>query len=173
MIGTPVWNEKDLVHVNGGGGAQYAIRIGLRITPLGEDGEPDSEGARFVVYEPNATNYVNYNGEFVSEYIPTPGIDKNRDTLIPEDHLIRQTSTLWTEADPVEKDVVVYKHGTFMDDVELFDLEQDQKVKIDMYLWLEGQDVDCTNRIGDAARIFSSIQFYVDIHNQGGMEEIK
>ncbi len=173
VVGTPVWDDEEIVHVNGGGGAQYAIRIGLRITPILQDGALDTENARFVVYEPNATNHTNYSGEYISEYIPTPSIDEGREALIPDKDLIRQTSTLWTEADPVQKDVVVYKHGEFLDNTDLFELSEGQRVKIDMYLWLEGQDVDCTNRIGHDARIFSSIQFYAEIDNKGGMEEIK
>lgn len=172
VIGTPMWNDKDVVHVNGGGGAQYAIRIGLRITPLKSDGTPYEEGARFVVYEPNAINHVNFDGDYITEYVSTPSIDEDRDALVPDKNLIRQTTTLWTEADPIQKDVVVYRHGEFLDDTHLFDLNEGQRVKIDLYLWLEGQDADCTNHIGNEARIFSSIQFHVKQNNQGGMEDI-
>lgn len=173
VVGTPMWDDEEIIHVNGGGGAQYAVRIGFRITPLDKNGEPNTDKTRFVIYEPNATDHVNYKGKYVSEYIPTPSVDGENNDLIPEKNLIRQSSTLWTEADPVQKDVVVYKHGKFLDDTGLFELNDGELVKIDMYLWLEGQDVDCTNRIGDMARIFSSIQFLVEFQNQSGMEEIK
>ena len=173
VVGTPMWDDDEIIHVNGGGGAQYAVRIGFRITPLDKNGEPDDERSRFVIYEPNATHHVNYEGEYVSEYIPTSSIDGENKGLAPETDLIRQSSTLWTEADPVRKDVVVYKHGEFLDDTALFELDDGETVKIDMYMWLEGQDVDCTNQIGDMARIFSSIQFLVEFQDQSGMEEIK
>jgi len=173
VIGTPLWDEEEIIHVNGGGGAQYAIRMGLRITPLLSDGTEDKENARFIVYEPNAINHVNFDGDYINEYISTPSIDKDRDTLVPDDRLIRQATTLWIEADPVQKDVVVYKHGDFLDDTYLFSLKEGEQVKIDLYLWLEGQDPDCTNHIGNEARIFSSIQFHVETKNQGGLEEIQ
>ena len=174
VVGTPTWDDEEVIHVNGGGGAQYAIRIGLRITPVNKKGEPiPQKKARFVIYEPNAVNYANYKGDYVTEYISTPSIDDESRGLVPEENLIRQTMTLWTEADPVQKDVVVYKYGQFLDDATLFELENGETVKIELYLWLEGQDEDCTNRIGEAARIFSSIRLYATSINDGGMEEIK
>ena len=173
VIGTPMWDDEEIIHVNGGQGAQYAVRIGFRITPIDENGNTDDEKARFVIYEPNAINHVNHEGNYVSEYVSTPSVDGNESGLIPENDLIRQSTTLWTEADPVQKDVVVYKHGKFMDDTALFELDDEEMVKIDMYMWLEGQDPDCTNQIGDTARIFSSIQFLVEFQDQSGMEEIK
>lgn len=33
LIGTPVWNSDTVLHDNGGSGAEYAARIGLRVTP--------------------------------------------------------------------------------------------------------------------------------------------
>lgn len=173
VIGTPVWNDDEIVHVNGGGGAQYAVRIGLRITPINSNGDLVTENARFVIYEPNAINHVNYNGDYIKEYVPTPSIDKDCSTLVPEGDLIRQDTTLWVEADPVQKDVVIYRHGNFLDDTYLFDLKEGEKVQIDMYLWLEGQDPDCSNHIGSEAKIFSSIQFHVEMTDQGGMDEIQ
>lgn len=173
VVGTPMWDDEEVIHVNGGGGAQYAIRIGLRITPLNKKGEPDEANARFVIYEPNAINYANYKGDYITEYVPTPSIDDEGKNLVPEEDLIRQSTTLWTEADPVQKDVVVYRYGEFLDNAELFELENGETVRIELYLWLEGQDDDCTNRIGEAARIFSSIRLYATQNGQGGMEEIK
>ena len=173
VIGTPVWDDKDIVHVNGGGGAQYAVRIGLRITPLMPNGTEDTENTRFIVYEPNDINHVNLDGDYIKEYIPTPSINKDMNSLVPNDSLIRQATTLWTEADPIQKDVVVYKHGDFLDNTYLFSLNEGEQVKIDLYLWLEGQDPDCTNHIGKESKIFSSIQFHVEAKDQGGLEEIK
>jgi hypothetical protein len=37
---------------------------------------------------------------------------------------------------------------------------------------LEGQDVDCDNRIGHEAKITANIQFYADPGGQSGMDPI-
>ena len=43
---------------------------------------------------------------------------------------------------------------------------------IEMYVWLEGQDIDCTNVTG-AAQIFANIQFKTDLGEHSGMEIIE
>ena len=45
-------------------------------------------------------------------------------------------------------------------------------VMIDLYIWLEGQDYDCTNLIRDA-QILASIQFESDPTGQSGLEPIE
>jgi hypothetical protein len=37
-------------------------------------------------------------------------------------------------------------------------MEDGQKVQISLYIWLEGQDVDCTNAL-EETRILANIQF--------------
>jgi len=171
VIGTPKWDDQKILHINGGGGAEYAVRVGFRITPLKDDNTPDASASKFIVYEPNSQNHISYNGDYISEYKQTPSIHAPH-PLVPEEWLIRQTSTLWTEMDPVRMDLVDYKYGEFLDDTTLFTLNAGDTVQIELYLWLEGQDADCTNLIGHEASIFSSIQFFADV-NSSGMEEIK
>ena len=74
--------------------------------------------------------------------------------------------------DPVQMELVEYKYGEFLDDTTLFTLNGGTTSKIDIYLWLEGQDVDCTNLIGHEAEIFSSIQFFAVAKPQSGMDTI-
>jgi hypothetical protein len=45
-------------------------------------------------------------------------------------------------------------------------------IRVDLYVWLEGQDIDCTNSI-DGAKILASIQFTGDTGNQSGMQPIE
>lgn len=172
VIGAPKWNGEELIHVDGGRGAQYAVRIGFRVTPLDSEGIPKTDEARFIIYEPNSTNYINYNGDYIAEYIETPSIDEG-ERLVPKENLIRQTSTLWNEMDTVQMDLVEYKYGEFLDDTTLFTMKAGEKTQIELYMWLEGQDVDCTNLIGHESEIFSSIQFFADVDYNSGMEEIE
>ena len=103
-------------------------------------------------------------------YIETGSIDGTA-SLVDDQHLIRQTTTEWTEANPVQRTVVVYKMGDFETPTELFSLQHNGMVRIDLYVWLEGQDIDCTNVLGNRSSIFASVQFKGDL-GHGGMEEI-
>lgn len=168
VVGTPEWNSNEVIHSDGGSGAQYAIRMGLRVTPVEPStGRAIGEG-EFFIYEPNCDKHVEQTGS--TDYVETKSIDGDL-PLIDEDHLIRQTTSTWKEADPVQRTVVVYELGEFLDNTKLFSLSQDGMVRLDIYLWLEGQDVDCTNVIGDAAKIFASVQLKGDA-GHGGYEEI-
>lgn len=166
LIGSPVWDSENIMHSDGGNGAQNAMRIGLKFTPM-VDGVAQSEESIFYIYEPNSDTHVD--GE--EGYIATPSID-GTDSLVPENRLIRQTTTTWTEADIVQRDVVVKTMGQFVSDTSLISLDAQQIMKIDMYVWLEGQDVDCDNRIGHEAQIMANIQFFADPSGQSGMETI-
>ena len=168
LIGTPVWNSEEIIHNDGGYGAQSAIRVGFKITDCNQSGEAIGE-PRFIIYEPNCNEH---NDIYVSgNYFPTLSVD-GTENLVPADRLIRQTNTAWTEVDPVQNGVLAYRFGEFMDDPHLFDLEEDAMAKIEIYLWLEGQDIDCTNEIGNEAQIFANIQFYSVNKPNSGMEEI-
>ena len=90
---------------------------------------------------------------------------------IPEDKLITQTHSTWTEADPVQNGVQVYEFGEFTSPVELFYLEAEQKVMIQFYVSLEGQHIDCTNRI-EEAQILANIQFSATFENGSGLQPI-
>ncbi|MBR5187263.1 MAG: hypothetical protein IKW18_02220, partial [Clostridia bacterium] len=74
---------------------------------------------------------------------------------------------------PVQKDMLAYIYGEFIDDEHLFDLDEDCQAKIDIYIWLEGQDMDCVNDIGKEAHLFANIQFLAEIKPGSGMQEIE
>ncbi len=161
VIGYPLWNEEEIVHNNGGLGGEDAIRIGIRVTPVNSSGIERGE-AEFFIYEPNCNGYGGYE--------PTPSID-GAATLVDEEYLILQTQTYWSEAYPVQKDVVVYHMGNFIENPTLFELQPGEMVKLDFYIWLEGQDPDCTNQI-TGAKIMASIQFATDDESQSGLHPI-
>lgn len=167
VIGMPVWDDQQILHNDGGQGAECAVRIGIRITPVDLAGEPTGEPSEFFIYEPNSDMHI----DETEGYVPTPSIDQT-ETLVSEDHLIRQTASTWTEAYPVQRDVVIHELGEFETPVELFSLQAGGMVKIDLYVWLEGQDVDCTNRISEA-QILASIQFASEAQGQSGMKPIE
>ena len=62
--------------------------------------------------------------------------------------------------------------GRFTSDTKLFALKARETVRIDLYIWLEGQDADCTNQIGEEARIFANIQFAGTYEDQSGLRPI-
>ena len=166
LIGTPVWNSDTVLHDNGGSGAEYAVRIGLRVTPL--DGEGNTAGASaFYIYEPNSDRHME--GE--------PGYRETKNIygdggLVSADRLITQTTSAWTEVSPVQRNVVFRTMGRFTSDTKLFALKAGETVRIDLYIWLEGQDADCTNKIGEEARIFANIQFAGTYEDQSGLRPI-
>ena len=166
LIGTPVWNGEDVLHNDGGNGAQSAVRMGFRITKFDSEGY-GSEDPFFIVYEPNCDMHE----EEISDYIPTPSIDGS-ENLVSGDRLIRQTHTSWEEMNPVQKDALIYDYGEFLDDPFLFDLDENCMAQIEIYLWLEGQDMDCTNEIGEAAQIFASVQFHAEMKSGSGLEDL-
>lgn len=167
VIGSPVWDAVSVVHSNGGQGAENAVRLGFRITPVNEMGRTAGPASEMIIYEPNSDVHSDHN----RVYVDTPSIDGSA-SLVPNNRLIRQTTSYWTEAYPIQRDVIVRKLGDFMDDTELFSLEAGEMVRIDIYVWLEGQDVDCTNTI-KRAQILASIQFAGDPGMQSGMKPIE
>lgn len=167
LIGTPIWNAETILHDNGGVGAESAVRIGIRVTPIDKFGNPTGETPVFYIYEPNADSHMDGS----SGYVSTPSID-GADSLVSTDRLITQSTTSWTEAYPVERDVLIYKMGTFDSDPELFQLKAGEMVKLEMYIWLEGQDVDCTNQIKQA-QIFANVQFETAPGDQSGLRPIE
>ena len=163
VIGTPVWDGQNILHSNGGMGAECAIRIGIRITPVDLAGQPNGKASTFYIYEPNSNRHIDGS----TGYVPTPSIDQTP-TLIPENYLILQSSSTWKEAYPVQRSVVIHELGEFTTETELFSIKAGEMVRIDLYCWLEGQDVDCTNEI-QGAQILASIQFATDEESQSGM----
>lgn len=166
LIGTPEWDENSISHRDGGKGAQTAMRIGLRFTPLAE-GMEQTDRSTFVIYEPNCDSHMDGS----MGYTDTPSIDGGG-SLVDSSKIIRQTTTTWTESDPVQRDVVIRDMGEFETDTNLISMDAHEIFRIDLYVWLEGQDVDCDNRIGQEAKITANIQFYADPGGQSGMEPI-
>ena len=167
VIGTPLWDGQELLHQNGGQGAECAMRVGFRITPVNAAAEAVAEPSDFIIYEPNSDLHI----DGTQGYVPTPGIHGS-DTLVPEERLILQSASTWTEAYPVERDVVIKDLGEFQSDPRLFSLEPGDMVKIELYVWLEGQDVDCTNQI-DQAQIIACIQMDSEAGGQSGLKPIE
>lgn len=163
LIGKPLWNSETISHDNGGEGAENAVRVGIKITRLNVDGTPTDAIPEFYIFEPNCNTHADGSVGFVN----TPSID-GTENLIDADHLITQTSTTWTESYPVENGVQVHSFGEFTTDVDLFTMEKNETVMIQLYVWLEGQDVDCTNAI-EAAQIMANIQFKADTNPHSGM----
>lgn len=167
VIGTPVWNSETILHDDGGQGAETSIRIGLRITKVDpQTGAPQGNG-EFFIYEPNCDSHISSS---LSGDIATKSID-GTDTLIDAAHLIRQTSSTWSEASPVQSSVTIKSLGRFTTPTKLFELKTGEVAAIDLYIWLEGQDADCTNIIKEA-QIIANIQFATDYSGQGGMTDI-
>ena len=167
VIGSPEWDDEQILHYDDGAGAEMALRLGFRISPI-----RNSDGAvigdpEFFIYEPNCDGHVNGS----EGYVPTPSID-GAETLIDEDHLILQSNSSWEEAYPVQEDITIKNLGKFISNKTLFSLKAGEKVKIELYVWLEGQDADCINKI-DAAKLIASIQFHVEYTGQSGMVEIE
>lgn len=167
LIGAPLWNEEEIRHDNGGLGAETAVRVGLRITPVDAQGIPTGEEDSFFIYEPNADLHTDSS----EGYVNTPSIT-GADHLVSEEYLIRQNYTYWREKDPVEHGVIDMALGEFQSMPTLFRLDAGEMVMIDVYIWLEGQDVDCTNEIRDA-QITASLQFDADTEGQSGLVPIE
>lgn len=167
VIGSPVWDTEEIIHDNAGSGAEYAVRIGIRVTKLDDEGNATDE-VDWYIYEPNADEHVDES----LGYIATASVD-GTENLVPENQLIVQTSSTWTEADPVEMNVVIKSLGDFTTDTDLFTLEAYEYAQIDIYVWLEGQDVDCTNIIGSEAQIFANIQFSAESSSSTGLIDIE
>ncbi|MBR6768952.1 MAG: hypothetical protein IKM34_05645 [Clostridia bacterium] len=165
LMGEPVWNAETILHDNNGKGAENAIRIGLRVTRLDESLEPTGDAPEFIIYEPNADAH----NDGSIGYLDTPSIDGS-ETLIEKDKIITQSASTWTETDPVERDVQKHQLGEFTDSSDLFTMKKDEVVKIEMIIWLEGQDADCTNAIADAG-IVANLQFKVT-ELGGGLQPI-
>lgn len=165
VIGTPVWNASLGAHEDAGDGAQYAVRIGFLVTKIDSTGQALGESV-FSIYEPNADRHLSQSVQVLDTHS-----SDGTETLVSRDRLLVQSTSSWVEADPVQRDVTVKELGTFLTETDLFELEQGEIVRIAMYVWIEGQDVDCYGLPEDAS-LFANIQFKADYGGQSGMEEI-
>lgn len=166
LIGAPVWDGENLCHQNAGFGAENAIRIGIEIITLDSDLKRVENSRRFFIYEPNA----NIHKDAEDEYIETMNFNGTA-PLISSDRLILQEGSTWSEATPVQNGVQIYTIGDFQTSTQLFSLKANEKAEIRLYLWLEGQDVDCTNEI-QSAQLIGNIQFETDLGNGSGLQPI-
>lgn len=167
VIGTPLWNADALGHENAGLGAETAVRIGIRVTPVDSAGEPTGEESTFYIYEPNCDSHLDGS----QGYVPTPSVT-GAPQLIGDEYLIRQSTSYWTETFPVERDVVIKHLGEFQDTPTLFSLAANEMVKLDIYIWLEGQDPDCIDWIREA-QIMACLQFDADPEGGSGLIPIE
>lgn len=168
VIGTPLWNTQTLLHDDGGQGAETAVRLGLRITKIDQELGKAYGDSEFYIYEPNYDVHIDpeIEGEVETENVDDQG------PLTDEAHMIRQTASTWSEANPVQSDVTIKSLGKFDTTTELFELEPGEMAAIDLYIWLEGQDVDCSNLIEDA-QIIANIQLTTDYSAQSGLVKIR
>lgn len=163
LTGVPLWNGQKRRHENGGFGAELAMRVGFQVQTTDLAGVPLQEEPCFYIYEPNGD--VHLDGS--TGWVDTPGQD-GRTSLIPQDNLILQSANTWQEADPVRQGTVIRETGEFLTDTALFAICEDELVRITVYIWLEGQDVDCTNQIGNNAKITANLQLYAAFEDRQG-----
>ena len=167
LICPPRWDADGIRHTVDAYGAQYAVRLGLRITKLSAANGTEGDST-FFVYEPNSDGHV----DGTTGYVPTASID-GTDTLVPTDRLILQSTSSFSENVPVLRDTVQYDLGDFEGEASLFELTPDEMVKIEVYVWLEGMDADCVNAIGRGALIVSNLQFLAEPHHMSGLKPVK
>lgn len=171
----------DMGHDNGGQGAEKAIRFGFRTTYLIPDEEnegeyiPDPEREPdFIIFEPNADTHIGG----AEGYIPTGSMDGTEDLIDPA-KIILQSTSFWEEADPIEHGVIYHTLGEFIgrdgisvDPPKLFEIKPGEIVMMEIYIWLEGQDIDCINS-GSEGQIEANIQFFGKTEEQSGLVPIE
>lgn len=167
VTGASRWVEASRRHEDLGRGAQYAIRIGFRVSRIDSVTGEIIDTNSFVIYEPNADRHQD-NG--TTQILSTASID-GRDELVSLDRLIRQTTSTWVDASPAQSGVTVKTLGKFTTATEVFRLEANQMARIDMYVWLEGQDYDCSG-VPHEAYLFANVQFDADYGEQSGLVDI-
>lgn len=157
---------------NTGRGPETAVRIGFRMTYVDPNGTELSERGPMYIYEPNADRHVDGSTDpirtySIDEFMKSDNADPTGE---PKDWLLVDESRLIRQAFSKKDDP-----GEFLENPTLFSLKPNQIIKIEMYIWLEGQDVDCTNAMSDGVtttRIQANIQFTGSSESQSGMEVI-
>ncbi len=154
VIGAPEWDAEKGYHINGGNGAEYAIRIGfLTYDYYNEETGKLLEESRFYIYEPNTAADAAF----------TPNLDG--EPLEGDGKLIRQENSYFTEQEIPLHGSVDYVRGAFIgNDSEMFTLYADIPRRVTMFIWLEGQDAECTNAIS-AGHILANLQFAASLRN--------
>lgn len=155
VVGQPVWDSEAIAHENGGHGVETTIRFGFACTPTDMEGVPVGDTI-FTIYEPNADAHAD--GSY--GYIETESSQGG--PLIAEERLVKQGASTWSEQTPVLQDVVIYDMGEFLSNPALFTIEDGGMMHVIMYIWMEGQDIDCSNRVvADETIIAANVQFKV------------
>ena len=148
------WDPENYVNFSETTGAEFAMRIGLRITTydMGDDSERES---KFVIYEPNADQHIDGSSGYVETLTP------NGQPLAPLSAIYTQSTTTWEERFPIQKGEVDYTYGTYFGDERepVITMSANMIAKVEVIVWLEGQDVDCTNQIGTSSKILAQIAF--------------
>ena len=167
VVGEPIWNQSTIRHDNGGNGGETTIRIGFDIQKTDLNYNPIGE-SEFFIYEPNADVHVDDS----TGYTATSSTDGGS-TLVDSSNLIIQNSSSWQEQSPVLQDNVIYNMGAFQQNTPLFSIDSDSLIKITMYIWMEGQDQDCSNMaIAKESVLTANIQFEADLDNQEIVSDI-
>ena len=168
--GTPGAGTYVIADPNTGRGPETAVRIGFCMTHVDQNGEALSERGPMYVYEPNADRHVDGSTDLlptysIDEFLPSEKSNEEQSDwlLVDEDRLITQTFSKREEP------------GVFLTNPTLFSLSTGDIVKVEMYIWLEGQDVDCSNAMSDGVtttKIEANIQFCGPSDSQSGMVPI-
>lgn len=176
LIGAASWDLESLIHINDGKGAESSIRIGFRCTPgilTDSDGDgtldtfaPQKARGPMYLYEPNIDRHLSGFGS----YTPTPSIDGSP-TLVPQDRMILQEGSGWADLEIPEISNIKLTLGKFVQNPPLFRVNPGEVMRIEMYIWLEGQDIDCTNAM-NGAQLIANIQFTGKTEAQTGMVPI-
>jgi hypothetical protein len=165
---------------NTGRGPETAVRIGFRTTYVDSSGDVLSEPSPLYIYEPNADRHVDGS----QDYIPTYSVDemrpqnsaatppvsaetayKNNWHLVENERLITQTFSRSAE-----------ETGEFITNPTIFSVKPGEIVRIEIYIWMEGQDVDCSNAMSNGVsttKIEANIQFTGTTETQSGMVTIE
>ena len=121
---------------NTGKGPEVAVRLGMKMAYVDTGGNPlpekNVEPSLMYIYEPNA----DYHADGVTQgYVPTYSIHDPAVELVDPmsgRHIIQN----FTFGD---------MRGEFLENPTLFSLQSGEIVRIELYIWLEGQDIDCSN----------------------------
>lgn len=115
---------------NTGKGPEVAVRLGMRMTRVDLSGDPLEDRGPMFIYEPNIDRHAD---GVTQGYVPTYSIHEPEKTLVDEDRLILQNFTFAGVT------------GEFVENPALFTVRPGEIMRIELYIWLEGQDVDCSN----------------------------
>jgi uncharacterized protein (UPF0128 family) len=85
--------------------------------------------------------------------------------------MIVQTTSSWSETSPTQRDATIKSLGTFVGDSTFFTVEAGETYRIDMYIWIDGQDVDCYG-LPEDTELIANIQFNADYTQQSGLVDI-